>query len=258
MSDHEYDYEFSDRDADVSEHSDDRYSAQDSDFEYGESDRRDSDRRDSDRSDHRARYEEDGTEGFDVEVSDQLLEPSLQMCSKHRLGSMIEVCKVCSAALAMVRPEVAKELMKPGSTQPSALSRYSGRSDEKPPTLVFSEPTLELAYNTFTQGRFRGKTHFSDLVKKFLTLPVDQHEKLIQDIKLEAFFKKLVSEKRFKHIFSLGRDIGDCLKMLRVSQRPIFHIISVIDGLLASIKHSGECTGLSFIEGALRDNHKVP
>ena len=102
MSDHEYDYEFSDRDADVSEHSDDRSSAQESDFEYGESDRKDSDRRDSDRSDHRARYEEDGTEGFDVEVSDQLLEPSLQMCSKHRPGSMIEGCKVCSAALAMV------------------------------------------------------------------------------------------------------------------------------------------------------------
>ena len=257
MSDREFDYEFSDIDAENSEHSDDRSSEQESDYEF-ESERRDSDRKESDRPDHRARYANDGNECFDGDVNDKLLEPTLQMCSKHKPGSMLEVCKVCSAALAMVRPEVAKQLLKHGGTQPSALARYSGRSDEKPPTLVFSEPTLELAYNTFTQGRFRGKSHFSDLVKKFLTLPVEQHEKLIQDIKLEAFFKKLESEKRFKHIFSLGRDIGDCLKNLRVSQRPIFHIISVIDGLLASIKHSGECAGLSFIEGALRDNNKVP
>ena len=81
--------------------------------------------------------------------------------------------------------------------------RYSGRSDEKAPTLIFSDFTLELAYNTFTQGRFRGKTHFPELVKKFLTLPPDQHEKLILDLKLEPFFKKLEGEKRFKHIFSL-------------------------------------------------------
>ena len=110
---------------------------------------------------------------------------------------MIEICIVCSAALTMVRPEVAKQLTAPGSVvapQPSALTRYSGRSDEKPPTLLFSGATLELAYKTFTQGRFRGKSHFHDLVKKFLTLPADQHEKLVQDLKLEPFFKKRNSD----------------------------------------------------------------
>ena len=128
------------------------------------------------------------------------------MCSKHKPGAMIEICKVCSAALAMVRPDIAKQLLAPtqAAVPPSALSRYSGRSDEKAPTLIFSDSTLELAYNTFTQGRFRGKTHFPELVKKFLTLPPDQHEKLILDLKLEPFFKKLEGERRFKHIFSLS------------------------------------------------------
>ena len=115
MSDREFDYEFSDIDAENSEHSDDRSSEQESDYEF-ESERRDSDRKDSDRPDHRARYTNDGNECINGDVNDHLLEPTLQMCSKHKPGSMLEVCKVYSAALAMVRPEVAKQLLKPGGT----------------------------------------------------------------------------------------------------------------------------------------------
>ena len=42
---------------------------------------------------------------------------NLQMCSKHKPGSMVEVCKVCSAVLTMVRPEVAKQLLAPVTVQ---------------------------------------------------------------------------------------------------------------------------------------------
>ena len=53
--------------------------------------------------------------------------------------------------------------------------------------------------------------------------------------------------------------MGDCLKMLRTSQRPIFHIISVIDGLLSSIKESGGRAGIRFVEvPPMRENDKVP
>ena len=191
MSDNDYDYEFSDREDQYSGHSDNGSSVHGSDFEYEGGGRN---------------GEEDDQDQYEGDVADDnsslLMQPSLQMCTKHKPGAMVEICKVCSTALAMVRPEVAKQWLAPVpvAPQPSALSRYSGRSDEKPPTLVFSLSTLELAYNTFTQGRFRGKSHFPDLVKKFLTLPPDQHEKLVPDLKLETFFKKLEGEKRFKKV----------------------------------------------------------
>ena len=252
MSDNDYDYEFSDvgdHHSESSGHSEDSRN-QDSDYEFEE------------RTIGASVRHEDEDDQYDGNADNSSgSQPTLQMCSKHKPGAMIEICKVCSAALAMVRPEIAKQLLAPTSAAipPSALSRYSGRSDDKPPTLIFSDSTLELAYNTFTQGRFRGKTHFPELVKKFLTLPPDQHEKLILDLKLEPFFKKLEGERRFKHIFSLRRDMGDCLKMSRISQRPIFHIISVIDGLLATMKDSGQGAGIKFVEDPPhRVNSKVP
>ena len=54
----------------------------------------------------------------DIEISDASQVPSnakdieteakeclLQMCSKHKPGNMVEVCKVCSAALAWLGPK---------------------------------------------------------------------------------------------------------------------------------------------------------
>ena len=47
--------------------------------------------------------------------------------------------------------------------------------------------------------------------------------------------------------------------MLRISQRLIFHIISLVDGLLASVKESGQCAGIKFVEDPPRRiNSKVP
>ena len=54
--------------------------------------------------------------------------------SVHKPGHMVEVCKTCHAALSIVRPEVAKELMTPMPA--TALAHYAARSDEKPPNLI--------------------------------------------------------------------------------------------------------------------------
>ena len=164
---------------------------------------------------------------------------------------------MCSAVLTMVRPEVAKQLLAPVTR--SAVSRYSGRSDDPAPTLIFQETILELATNTFNAGRFRSKSHFNDLVKKFLNLPPVQHEKLVQDLQLEHLFHKLEGEKRFKYVFSFKRDLTDCMKMLRISQRPIFSIISTVDTSLSKLRDLGEEAGVAFPSVApSRDNSSVP
>ena len=183
---------------------------------------------------------------------------SLQLCPTHPAGEMVEACNDCSKALELLRPEVAKQMLAPLSVS-SVVSRYAGRSDEKTPTMLFSDATLDLAFNTFTQGRFRGKTHFRDLVDKYLTLPPKQHERLVQDLQLEPLFRKLENEKRFKYIFDIRRRMGDCQKNLRLSQRPIFQVISLVDSCLASFREFGAAAGMKFkTEATVRLNSKVP
>ena len=81
------------------------------------------------------------------------LTPTLQLCSAHKPGQMIEVCKTCAAALAMGRPEVAKQLIVPVPV--TALTRYSTRSGEKQPSLFLPAGFIELAVNTFNADMFR-------------------------------------------------------------------------------------------------------
>ena len=76
----------------------------------------------------------------------------LQLCPRHPAGEMVEACTDCSKALGILRPEVAKQMLAPLIVS-SVVSRYAGRSDEKTPTMLFSDATLDLAFNTFTQGR---------------------------------------------------------------------------------------------------------
>ena len=111
--------------------------------------------------------------------------PTLQFCSAHKPGQMIEVCKTCAAALAMGRPEVAKQLIVPVSV--TALTRYSTRSDEKQPSLFLPAGIIELAENTFNAGMFRGRFHWKELEQKYLCQP-------------EQMFMKLESESRFKYV----------------------------------------------------------
>ena len=96
-------FEFSDRD-DLSHHFD-RSSVRESDFEY--EDEKDIGARVDDRD--QLEYDED----VDKDATGGVDQPVLQKCSRHKPGAMLEVCKVCSAALSMVRPVVTKQLLAP-------------------------------------------------------------------------------------------------------------------------------------------------
>ena len=179
--------------------------------------------------------------------------PTLQFCSAHKPGQMIEVCKTCSAALSMLRPEVAKQLVAPITH--TALARYSARSDEKPPTLVLPNGIVELAENIFTAGMFKSRFHWNELIQKFLTLPPEQHDRLVRDLKPEPMFKTMESEPRFKYIFQYRKELGECLKNLRISQRPIFSMIDTIDSHIPVLRGLGVSAGICFPDVApVRDN----
>ena len=121
-------------------------------------------------------------------AADQLARiTGLTFCPTHKPGSMVEMCLTCRAVLALVRPEVAKELMIPGKVA-SAVHRYSSRSDDQPPSLIMPESAIELAENVFNSGTYKNKGHWQDVVKKFLTLPPDQHERLVKDLEMEPMF----------------------------------------------------------------------
>ena len=183
--------------------------------------------------------------------------PTLQLCSAHKPGNMVEVCKTCSAALSMVRPEVAKQLIAPVPV--TALTRYSARSDEKPPSLFLPAGIIELAENTFNAGMFRSRSHWNELVQKFLCLPPDQHNRLVKDLQPEQMFRKMESEARFKYIFQFRKDLGDCLKNLRVSQRLVFCMVDTIDTHIPILRGLGMSAGLSYPAVApSRTNAAVP
>ena len=160
---------------------------------------------------------------------------------------MVEMCLTCRAVLALVRPGVAKELMIPGKVT-SAVHRYSSRSDDQPPTLIMPDSAIELAENVFNSGTYKNKGHWQDVVKKFLTLPPDQHERLVRDLEMEPMFRSYQSDSRFKHIFKYRKELGDALKMLRISQRVIFDTINTVDTAIPKIRSLGMAAGLSFPE----------
>ena len=108
-------------------------------------------------------------------------------------------------------------------------------------------------------GLFKSKTHWQDLVKKYLTLPVTQHERLVRDIELEDMFKSYQAERRFSHVFKYRRELGDALKMLRISQRVIFDNVHSVDMLIPKIREHAEKVGVVFLDSQpARDNAKVP
>ena len=193
------------------------------------------------------------------EAAEQLARVTgLTFCPTHKPGSMVEMCLTCRAVLALVRPEVAKELMIPEKAT-SAVHRYSARSDEQPPSLIMPERAIELAENVFNSGTYKNKGHWQDIVKKFLTLPPDQHERLVRDLEMEPMFRSYQSDNRFRHIFKYRKELGDALKMLRISQRVIFDTINTVDSAIPKIRSLGSAAGLSFPDVTpSRANPKVP
>ena len=117
---------------------------------------------------------------------------------------------------------------------------------------------MDLAENVFTSGLFKSKSHWQDLVKNFLTLPSTQHERLVRDIELEEMFKSHQSDKRFTHVFKYRLELGDALKMLRISQRVIFDNVQSVDMLITKMREHAEIVGMTFHDDQpCRDNNKV-
>ena len=53
-----------------------------------------------------------------------------------------------------------------------------------------SDNAVKLAHEMKTKGQFRDKKVWAKVVRKFLTLPFPQHERLSKDIRLEDLFDK--------------------------------------------------------------------
>ena len=75
--------------------------------------------------DDRSSEESEEEDDEDHKATEKLARvPGLTFCPDHKPGQMIEVCLTCRTALALVRPNVAKQLMIPDKTS-SAVHRYA-------------------------------------------------------------------------------------------------------------------------------------
>ena len=68
---------------------------------------------------------------------------------------------------------------------PKAAARMV-RSDEKPPTLTFSNSAMELASKIFNSGKFKAGSHFDDLTKEHMFLPKGQNDPLTANLTTES------------------------------------------------------------------------
>ena len=179
-------------------------------------------------------------DGRDVDLS------KLHLCPLHEAGSMTRDCGKCSAALAIIPDPNIIQKLTTGAGTSGLLSRYAGRCDQVKPTIELSDNVIELAHKMITQGQFRAKNAWPDVVKDYLTLPAAQHERLSQDIVLEGVFSKFRNDKRYKTLFKYHREARDALKNLRLSQRPVLSIIEKVNNVLLVTRQLGEAAGLTF------------
>ena len=183
----------------------------------------------------------------------------LTLCSEHKPGSMSHNCKSCAGALKLISdPGLVKKLTANGGTS-SLVSLYSGRCDEIVPSLLLKSETVELARAVFTKGQFRDKKSWNECVKNHLTLPTAQHDQLNADIKSEDVLNKFHKEKRFKNIFRYHQEMVDCMRSLRISQRPLFSLVEKTNDGFDIIKNLGIEAGVEFsINPPLRHSDIVP
>ena len=195
---------------------------------------------------------EDGEDISRSEAVDQLARvPGLTFCPVHKPGQMVEVCKTCRTVLALVRPAVAKQLLIPGRPCLLCIAMRLDQTSRSP--VYFYLETL------LTKLRMSSKTHWQELVKNFLTLPVIQHDRLTKDLELEDMFKTHQSDKRFAHVFKYRKELGNALKMLRIAQRVIFSNINSGDMLINKLREQPEAVGVVFNENQpSRSNKSVP
>ena len=152
--------------------------------------------------------------GQDIDVSKFIL------CGKHKSGHMVpDSCSSCAAGLSLIKDnETIKKLTNNNQSGSGILSRYQGRCDSAAPTLILSLDTIQLALDVFTKGVFKDTRMWAEIVKNYLSLPIEQHDLLNNDIKFEDVLIKYRKENRFQNLFKYGSDLARSLKNLRISQ----------------------------------------
>ena len=140
----------------------------------------------------------------------------------------------------------------------SLLSRYKKRCDTITPSLSLSSSTVQLAVDVFNKGELDDEV-WTDLVRKFLTVPEAQHELLSANIQSEHVLQRFKDEKRFKDVFANHSDMVSALKSLRISQRSVFSAVERTDADIETLRKFGEKTGISYPESApVKSSSNVP
>ena len=183
--------------------------------------------------------DESAKDGFDLN--------SVSLCSTHKPGKMVRTCKSCSVALKIISDSriVSKLFDEPSAS--GLKSRYGGRCDDVIPTMSLSDEVLDTVLDILSKGQFKGgRTTFADITRKYLVLPHHQHKKLTDDLMNEEVFNKLKRDKRHRNIFRFQGEIRDCLKYFRLSERPVFSIMDMLNTKLSVTRKFGESIGLVY------------
>ena len=189
----------------------------------------------------------------------------LVLCSKHKQGQMLYTCPFCSAALALITDKriIEKLFLNTDADIESAgaslISRYSGRCDVVEPTLVLDPSTVKVAASIFSKGVWKDSRMWTEIIKSFLTLPYEQHEQLTSNLQVEELLYKFRNEPRFKSIFKYISDLANCLKCLRISQRPLFMLMERLNNDITKLRAFATEVGIEFpVQEPARKGTKVP
>ena len=176
----------------------------------------------------------------------------LVLCSKHKQGQMLHTCPSCSAALTLITDKkIIEKLFLNTDTESagaSLLSRYSGRCDAVEPTLVLDPFTVKVAASIFTKGVWKDTRTWSDIIKKFLLLPNEQHELLTSNLQSEEILNQFRRDSRFKGIFKYQSDLARSLNDLRIGQRPLFMLMERLNNDISKLRAFAEDIGIKFPE----------
>ena len=184
---------------------------------------------------------EAGTKEIDVSM--------MVLCKKHKPGSMVpESCTTCAAAVSLFKDKavIEKIVLNSSSSRSTLVSRYNGRCDAADPTLVLSADTIQNALNIFTKGVFKDQRQWAQVIKDYLCLPTDQHELLNIDIQHEEILNRFKKEGRFQNLFKYGSEIAKGLKHLRLSQRPLFKLMEIVNDDMIALRELAEMLGIMF------------
>ena len=89
---------------------------------------------------------------------------------------------------------------------------------------------------------------WSEVIKNFLTLPIEQHKLLTSNLQSEELLNKFRREPRFKGIFKYQTDLANCLKSLRIGQRPLLKLMERLNNDIIKLPAFAIKIGMEFLE----------